>query len=211
MRYGTQPELLQDVSMHLEPGSFHFLTGPSGSGKTSILRLIGLLHRPTSGTIQILGKPTHQLRRNQRAMLRRRIGTVYQDFRLMDHLTVAENIALPLKIAGMPLSEAHANVRELLHWMKMEGMEHLMPRSLSGGEMQRVAVARAVVHRPDIILADEPTGNLDGELSMQLMYLLRALNEMHHTTIMVATHDMGLVGKFTYPVLSLEQGKLKRK
>ena len=192
MRYGMGPEVLRDVSFELKAGSINFLTGPSGAGKSSLLKLIYLAHRPSRGLITMFGEDMNVLAREEMPPLRRRIGVVFQEFRLLDHLTALENVCLPLKITGVPESEYTADVRELLTWVGLGERMNATPPTLSGGEKQRVAIARAVVAQPDVLLADEPTGNVDPEMGLKLLRLFKELNRMG-TTILIATHDMSLV------------------
>lgn len=185
----------------------HFLTGPSGAGKTSLLKLIYLAHRPTSGEIMMFGQDVSKTLRDDLPKLRRRIGVVFQDFRLLDHMSAVENVALPLRIAGGNGPEITEHVEELLSWVGLDDRMNANPSSLSGGEKQRVAIARAVIRRPDILLADEPTGNVDPEMSERLMYLFVELNKLG-TTIVIATHDNALVEKIGASRLHLEGGNL---
>ena len=189
--YGyTGKVLLSGISLTLPPGSFHFLTGPSGSGKTTFLKLCYGELRPTSGVLSILGEDLSRLTRGQMAVMRRRIGVVHQDCEFLDHLPLAENVALPLILADRPVAEG--DLTELLAWVGLRSRASAFPPELSGGERQRGALARAIVAAPDIILADEPTGNLDWEMSQRLLSLLIELNRMGKT-ILVATHDLNLI------------------
>lgn len=208
LRYGTGPEILRDLTFALAPGSFHFLTGPSGAGKTSLLRLLYLGNRPTRGRLTMLGKDLHSLSREELMPLRRQIGVVFQDFRLLDHLSVFDNVALPLRIRGAEESEVHSHVSELLRWVGLGDHVHAKPPILSGGQKQRVAIARAVINRPRLLLADEPTGNLDDQIGTRLLYLFDELNRMG-TTVVVATHNMQLVEQFGHPQLHLENGTVR--
>ncbi len=208
LRYGNEPEILKDLSFSIKSGSFHFLTGPSGAGKTSLLRLLLLSLRPTSGRITMFGEKVSRLNQDRLLQLRRHIGIVFQEFRLLDHLTTFENVALPLRVLGQPESEYADNVRELLEWVGLGTRMHAHPPVLSGGEKQRAAIARAVIGRPDILLADEPTGNVDPELSERLLHLFAELNRMG-TTIIIATHELPLLEKFKYPRMQLSNGRLK--
>jgi cell division transport system ATP-binding protein len=183
-------ELLSGISLTLPPGSFHFLTGPSGSGKTTFLKLCYAELFPTSGRLSLFGNEVRSLDRDGVAIMRRRIGVVHQDCQFLDHLPVAANVALPLAIAGR--SPQAADLQDLLNWVGLQPMSDALPPSLSGGERQRAAVARAVIMSPDIVLADEPTGNLDWEMSLRLLQLFTELNRMGKT-ILVATHDMNLI------------------
>lgn len=207
MEYQPGREILRDVSLTLEPGSFHFLAGASGAGKSSLLSLLWLQRRATRGRIRMFGQDITYMPREELPILRRRVGIVLQDYYLLDHMSVAENVALPLKIAGETQGEIDAKVDELLEWIGLSAYRNARPRTLSGGEKQRAAIARAVVTKPDLLLADEPTGNLDSSLSLKFMYLFEALNQTG-TTVLLATHDDHLVSLFNYPVLRLENGKL---
>ena len=208
MRYGIGPEVLRDVSFALPEGSFHFLTGSSGAGKSSLLRLLYLSARPSRGLITLFGRDLATARRRDLPMLRRRIGVVFQDYRLLDHLSARENVALPLRLAGgVGEEEIQRNVAELLDWVGLGERKDARPPTLSGGEKQRVAIARAVIAGPRLLLADEPTGNLDEEMALKLMRLFAELNR-HGTTVLVATHDRALIRRFDYPVLRLHGGVL---
>ena len=208
LRYGTGPEILRDLSFALAPGSFHFLTGPSGAGKTSLLRLLYLGNRPTRGHLTMLGKDLHKLSREELMPLRRQIGVVFQDFRLLDHLSVFDNVALPLRINGAQETDIHSHVSELLRWVGLGDHLQAKPPILSGGQKQRVAIARAVINRPRLLLADEPTGNLDDQIGTRLLYLFDELNRMG-TTVVVATHNMALVEQFGHPQLHLDNGTVQ--
>jgi cell division transport system ATP-binding protein len=208
LRYGHGPEILRDLSFRIEPGSFHFLTGPSGSGKTSLLRLLLLSLRPSRGTVTMLGKDVSTLNHDSLLDMRRHIGIVFQEFRLLDHLTTFENVALPLRVRGQPEAAYRDNVRELLDWVGLGERMHALPPLLSGGEKQRAAIARAVIGRPDILLADEPTGNVDPELSLRLVRLFAELNKLG-TTIILATHELPLLDSFDFPRMELLDGRVK--
>ncbi len=207
MRYGQGPEMLRDVSFSLQPGSFHFLTGPSGAGKSSLLKLIYLAARPSKGLITLFGQDLAVLPARQLPMLRRRIGVVFQDFCLLDHLSAFDNAALPLRIAGGKPKAYKNDVAELLAWVGLGPRLHAMPDTLSGGEKQRLAIARAVIGRPDILLADEPTGNVDPEMAVRILHLFVQLNRQG-TTVLIATHDRHLVERAGMPQLHLDQGRL---
>ena len=207
MRYGDGPEVLRDINFALDAGSFHFLTGPSGAGKSSLLRLLYLAHRPSRGLITLFDRDTATMARHELPALRRQIGVVFQDFRLLDHLNAFDNVALPLRIAGLAEAEIAAQVGELLEWVGLADALEASPATLSGGEKQRLAIARAVVARPELLLADEPTGNLDSELSLRLFHLFEELNKIG-TTVLIATHSSELVEKFKHPALFLAEGRL---
>ena len=207
MRYGGGTEVLHDISFMLEPGSFHFLTGRSGAGKSSLLKLMYLGHRPSRGVINLFGRDVVGLRRKEVPDLRRRIGVVFQEFRLLDHLSAFDNVALPLRIAGAREEQIRDYVTELLHWVGLADQVHALPATLSGGEKQRVAIARAVIARPGLLIADEPTGNVDPHVAMRLLYLFEELNKIG-TTVVIATHSEALVRRFSYPVLRLTRGGL---
>jgi cell division transport system ATP-binding protein len=185
-------ELLSDVSLKLSPGSFHFLTGPSGSGKTTFLKLCYGALVPTAGRAELFGKEVREMDRDDHAMARRRIGVVHQDCQFLDHLPVADNVALPLTVAGRDDLEQVSNLKELMHWVGLGNKASALPPELSGGERQRAALARAVIMSPDVVLADEPTGNVDWDMSQRLLRLLIELNRMGKT-IMIATHDLNLI------------------
>jgi len=185
-------ELLSNVSVELSPGSFHFLTGPSGAGKTTLLKLCYGALSPTSGRVKAFNMDVKGLDRDQMAMLRRRVGVVHQDCRFLDHLSVEENIALPLTVSGKDLSQEEGNLKELMNWVGLSERAHAKPPELSGGERQRAALARAVILSPEVVVADEPTGNVDWEMSQRLLQLLVELNRMGKT-ILVATHDLALI------------------
>ena len=208
MRYGTNPEVLRDINFSLETGSFHFITGVSGAGKSSLLRLLYLGHRPSRGLITMFQKDLATADRQTLTALRRRIGIVFQEFRLLDHLSLRENIALPLQIDGVDNSQAGPQVEELLDWIGLGNKKDARASILSGGEKQRLAIARAVIRRPDLLLADEPTGNLDPENSVRLFRLFQELNKLR-TSIVIATHDDSLFSGHEYPCLHLQDGFLQ--
>jgi cell division transport system ATP-binding protein len=207
LRYGHGPEILRDLTFRIEPGSFHFLTGPSGSGKTSLLRLLLLSLRPSRGTLTMFGRNVSALDHDSLLDMRRHIGIVFQEFRLLDHLTTFENVALPLRVLGQPESAYRSNVTELLEWVGLGERMDALPALLSGGEKQRAAIARAVIGRPDILLADEPTGNVDSELSLRLVRLFAELNKLG-TTIILATHELSLLDNFKFPRMTLNDGRV---
>lgn len=207
LRYGTGPEVLRDISFELTPGSFHFLTGPTGAGKSSLLKLLYLSERPSRGLITLFDQPLSKIPRTKLAELRRRIGVVFQDFRLLDHMTVFDNVALPLRIAGYPEKKVQEGVTDLMRWVGLGDRMGALPLTLSGGQKQLVAIARAIITSPKLIIADEPTGNIDREMSMRIMRLFIELNKQG-TTCIVATHDMYLVDRLQKPVLEIFEGKL---
>ena len=207
LRYGVGPEVLRDVSFAIEPGSFQFLTGPSGAGKTSLMRLIFMALRPTRGLISVFGHDVGDLPRADVASLRRRIGIVFQDFRLLDHLTTYENVALPLRVLGRAEDSYRTDVVELLDWVGLKDRMHAQPSVLSGGEKQRAAIARAVIARPELLLADEPTGNVDPKLAARLLRLFVELNRMG-TSILIATHDMSLLDQMNARQIDIVDGRL---
>ncbi|PTX57342.1 cell division transport system ATP-binding protein [Litoreibacter ponti] len=185
-------ELLSDISLRLQPGSFHFLTGPSGAGKSTFLKLCYMELAATSGLVQVFGQDVAALGRDQIAMARRRIGVVHQDCQFLDHLSVLENIALPLTVAGRDIEAERQNLTDLIAWVGLSAQQNQLPPELSGGERQRAALARAVIMGPDVILADEPTGNVDWDMSQRLLSLLIELNKMGKS-VLVATHDLNLI------------------
>ncbi|MBS0640754.1 MAG: ATP-binding cassette domain-containing protein [Proteobacteria bacterium] len=203
------PEVLHDISFQLDPGAFRWLLGPSGAGKSSMLRLMYLAVRPTRGRLNLLGTEVTTAPRTALPGLRRRIGVVFQDFRLLQHLSAFDNVALPLRLAGRPEGQIKADVTELMRWVGLSRYLDLPPAMLSGGEQQRVAIARAVITRPALLLADEPTGNLDDAQAERLMQLFKELNRIG-TTVIVATHNEQLVARHPAPALRLSEGRLVR-
>ena len=195
LRYDAGSEVLMDLSFAVEPQSFQFLTGPSGAGKTTLLRLMLLSLKPTRGVITLFGQDAATLDKPAVAAFRRRIGVVFQDFRLLDHLTTYENVALPLRVQGREQASYRAEVTELLRWVGLGERMHARPQVLSGGEKQRAAIARALIVRPELLLADEPTGNVDPPLARRL---LRLFVELHRsgTSVVIATHDLALMDQF---------------
>ena len=193
LRYGLGPEVLRDLSFYIEPNSFQFLTGPSGAGKTSLLRLLFLSLKPTRGLITLFGNDVVSLSKDELSLLRRRIGIVFQDFRLLDHMTTYENVALPFRVMGKDEASYRGEVA--------------LPAVLSGGEKQRAAIARAVIARPQLLLADEPTGNVDPNLAQRLLRLFVELNKSG-TTVMIATHDIALMDQYDTRRLVLHDGRL---
>ena len=209
VRYGGGPEVLADINFRLDRGSFHFITGDSGAGKSTLLKLMYLAHRPTRGVVSLFGRDLALLPRRERPPLRRRIGVVFQDFRLLDHLSALENVALPLRVAGVPYAKAREHVTELLKWVGLADRVEARPSTLSGGEQQRVAIARAVINRPSLLLADEPTGNVDDRMAVRLLYLFEELNKLG-TTVVIATHNQPLVSRFSHSQLVLKNGTIAR-
>lgn len=208
MRYGRGREVLSDLSFTLAPGSFHFITGPSGAGKSSLLKLIYLAARPSKGRIRLFGQDVSQAPAQHRPGLRRRIGVVFQDLLLLRHLSAFDNAALPLRIAGRKPADYRNDVAELLSWVGLGERMGAMPATLAGGEQQRLAIARAVVNRPEILLADEPTGNVDHEMAVRIFRLFVELNRLG-TTVIIATHDQDLVARSGRSILHLENGRIE--
>ncbi len=209
LRYGLGPEVLRDVSFRLDSGSFHFLTGASGAGKSSLLSLLYLARVPSRGTVHLFGRDVSRIARAELPGLRRRIGTVFQDFRLLDHLSVVDNVALPLRVQGTDERQVREHAAELLAWVGLGDHLDALPPTLSGGQKQRVAIARAVIGRPQLLIADEPTGNVDDRIAIRLMRLFEELNRLG-TTIVIATHNLQLVRESRHPELRLDAGALTR-
>ena len=208
LRYGTEPEVLRDLSFTLFPGSFYFLTGASGAGKTSLLKMLYLAQRPSRGAIRMFGKDLITLPREQMPQLRRKLRVVFQDFRLISHLTAFDNVALPLRVAGVREAELTDPVTEMLEWVGLGHRIEAVPTTMSGGEQQRVAIARAVIGRPQLLIADEPTGNVDPEMAQRLLQLFERMNSLG-TTIIVATHDINLLRSMPDSVIMrLQKGNL---
>jgi cell division transport system ATP-binding protein len=207
LRYGRGPEVLRDLTFRIDPKSFQFLTGPSGAGKTSLLRMLFLSLKPTRGLVTMFDQDAATLSKDGRATLRRRIGLVFQDFRLLDHMTTYENVALPLRVIGKDESEYRSEVVELLQWVGLGDRMGALPPILSGGEKQRAAIARAVIARPQLLLADEPTGNVDPNLGQRLLRLFIELNKSG-TSVVIATHDIALMDEFDARRLVLHEGRL---
>ncbi len=207
LRYGLAPEVLRDISYSLDAGSFHFLVGASGAGKSSLLRLMYLANKPSRGLVNLFGRDIATLSRAELPAVRRRIGVVFQEFRLLSHLSAFDNVALPLRVASVREDEVERNVVELLSWVGLKDHLQARPPTLSGGQQQRVAIARAVIARPRLLLADEPTGNVDDRMAMRLLHLFEELNKLG-TTIVIATHNETLVDKLKHPCLRLDEGRI---
>ncbi len=208
LRYGTGAETLSDITFSLAKGGFYFLTGPSGAGKTSLLKLLYLAQRPSRGLIRLFGDDMVTMPRDKLPMYRRRIGVVFQDFRLVPHLSAFDNIALPMRVSGVAEKDIDHTVREMLTWVGLGDRATARPATLSGGEQQRVAIARAVITRPDVLVADEPTGNVDPDMAARLLRLFDALNQLG-TTIVVATHDLHLLSRIPGAhIMRLADGQL---
>ena len=207
LRYGMGPEILRDLTFHIPERSFQFLSGPSGAGKTSLLRLLFLSMKPTRGLITVFGKDRARITRAELPHLRRRIGMVFQEFRLLDHMTTYENVALPLRVRGREEVNYRGDVTELLKWVGLGDRMHVLPPVLSGGEKQRAAIARALIEQPEILLADEPTGNVDPPLARRLLRLFIELNRLG-TAVVIATHDLGLMEQVDARRMILAGGRL---
>ena len=208
-RYGVGPEILRDVSVTIEAGSFHFLTGPSGAGKSTLLNLMHLGLRPTRGFLSIMGHVVGTLDRRKAPTVRRKIGMVFQDFRLLDHLSVFDNVALPLRLDGAKEREIRRDVTEIVQWVGLGDAMRASPRALSGGEQQRIAIARAVVARPGLLLADEPTGSVDEAIGHRIIRLFEELHRLG-TAVVIATHNQELIARFPHALLQLADGQLIR-
>ena len=208
LRYGTEKEVLSDLSFTLHPGSFYFLTGASGAGKTSLLKLLYLAQRPSRGAIRMFGTDVITMPRKRLPSYRRRLGVVFQDFRLVQHLSAFDNVALPLRVSGVRENDLRKPVSDMLEWVGLSHRMDAQPATLSGGEQQRVAIARAVIGRPELLVADEPTGNVDPDMALKLLRLFEALNRLG-TTVVVATHDVHLLKKVPSSlIMRLDKGRL---
>lgn len=207
LRYGLGPEVLQDVTFELKPGSYHFLVGPSGAGKSSLLKLMYLAHRPSRGLVHLFGHDIATAARDALPALRRSIGVVFQEYRLLEHLSTFDNVALPLRVAGMREADIKRHVEELLVWVGLKDHMNARPPTLSGGQKQRASIARAVIARPSLLMADEPTGNVDDRMGYRLMHLFEELNKLG-TTIVVATHNEAMVRELGHPVMRLDGGHM---
>ena len=208
LRYGMGPEILRDISFHVPQGSFQFLSGPSGAGKTTLLRLLFLSLKPTRGLITVFGKDRARITRKDLPLMRRRIGVVFQYFRLLDHMSTYENVALPLRVRGRDEASYRSDVTELLKWVGLGDRMNAPPPILSGGEKQRAAIARALIEQPEILLADEPTGNVDPPLARRLLRLFLELNRLG-TAVVIATHDLGLMEQVEARRMVLSGGRLE--
>jgi cell division transport system ATP-binding protein len=208
LKYDRGPDVLTDVSFHLRPGSFHFLHGESGAGKTSLLRLMFMSLHPSRGQISMFSEDVSRVSAQKRAQLRRRIGIVFQDFRLLDHLTVWENVALPLQVVGKKPADYREDVTDLLQWVGLGDRMYANPSVLSGGEKQRAAIARAVIGKPEVLLADEPTGNVDPQMARRLLRLFVELNRLG-TSVVIATHDHQLMRQFKAPRIEVHKGHVR--
>lgn len=208
-QYKGGSELFKEVTLNIEKGSFHFLTGPSGSGKSSLLRMLYLDLKPTWGTIQLFGEDISKLKPSHIPLFRQKIGVVFQEFKLLEHLNVVDNVSLPLRVQGSDAGSSRKKAQELLNWVGLGETLDIYPHALSGGQKQRVAIARAVIGQPDLLLADEPTGNVDDDMAMKILYLLEELNSTG-TAVIFATHNPRLLERSPYPQLVLaEQTILK--
>mgnify|MGYP001424417301 FL=1 len=205
--YPARPGIIRDVSLNLPAGSFTFVTGPSGAGKTTLLKLMFLGLKPSAGRLQIFGRNAYDLSRDQKAYVRSRLGVVFQDFRLIDHMSIYDNVALPLRVTGKDVKSERDYVQELLYWVGLGDYANAKPEELSGGQKQRAAIARAVINRPALLLADEPTGNVDDGIGLKLIRLFEELNKLG-TTVVVATHSESLLHRFEYPAIRLDGGRL---
>lgn len=206
--YPSRPGILNNLSLHVPAGAFRFVTGPSGAGKSTLLKLLFMGLQPSQGKLEIFGRNVMALSRDQRAIVRSRMGVVFQDFRLIEHMTVYDNVALPLRVTGKDIGGERDYVRELLHWVGLGEHAKAFPAELSGGQKQRVAIARAVINRPTLLLADEPTGNVDDGIGLKLIRLFEELNKLG-TTVVVATHSEAILDRFPYPEFRLHQGQVQ--
>jgi len=207
LRYGMGPEVLRDLTFDIPKGSFQFLTGPSGAGKTTLMRLLFMSLKPTRGLIRMFGRDISIIPGEELPLLRRRIGIVFQDFRLLDHMTTYENVALPLRVRGKDEASYRSDVIELLKWVGLGERINVLPPVLSGGEKQRVAIARALIDQPEILLADEPTGNVDPPMARRLLNLFTELNRLG-TAVVIATHDLTLMDRVDARRMILTEGRL---
>lgn len=207
MRYGDGPDVLRDITLALKAGTFHFLVGPSGAGKTSLLRLLSLSQPPHRGSIGLFGRKVGQLSREELANVRRRIGVVFQDFRLLDHMSAFDNVALPLRIGGANDEQISSFVSEMLTWLGLSDLIEAKPPALSMGQRQLLAVARAVITRPALLLADEPTSNIDTRRAQRLMHLFIQLQKLG-TTVVLASHNDDLMRRHLFPLIQMVAGRV---
>jgi cell division transport system ATP-binding protein len=207
LNYGVGPDVLKDVSLSLAPGEMCFLAGPSGAGKSSLLRILLMAQKPTRGTVSLFGQDVTEIEHREKPALRRRLGVVFQDFRLIEHLSVFDNVAMPLRVAGKKRRDYLSDVKDLLDWVGLGNRMDALPETLSGGEKQRAAIARAVISKPELVLADEPTGNVDSAMAKRLLHLFLELNR-GGTTILIASHDEELMRQSKKRVLTLADGKV---
>jgi cell division transport system ATP-binding protein len=208
-QYKEGPEIFRGATFTVEKGSFHFLTGPSGAGKSSLLRMLYLGLKPTWGSIRLFGEDPLKMNSASLPLLRQKLGVVFQEFKLLDHLNVIDNVSLPLRVRGVESRRGHRQAEELLKWVGLGDALHVYPSTLSGGQKQRVAIARAVVTRPQLLLADEPTGNVDDELAIKLLHLFEELNKMG-TAVIIATHNQHLLARSPHPRLILQDGTISQ-
>jgi len=206
-QYEEGPEIFKGVTFDIEKSSFHFLTGSSGSGKSTLLRMLYLGLKPTWGDIQLFGENTLKMNPSLIPLIRQKIGVVFQEFKLLDHLKVVDNVSLPLRVQGVDARRSRKQAQEMLDWVGLGDSLDVYPASLSGGQKQRVAIARAVIVRPQLLLADEPTGNVDDEMAMKLLYLFEELNRMG-AAVIIATHNPRLLNESSYPQLTLTEGTI---
>lgn len=207
LNYGAGPDVLRDVSLALKPGEMCFLAGPSGSGKSSLLRILLMAQKPTRGVVSLFGRDVTAIGHAEKPALRQRLGVVFQDFRLIEHLSVFDNVALPLRVKGLRRRDYLDDVKDLLDWVGLGTRMLALPETLSGGEKQRAAIARAVISKPDLLLADEPTGNVDSAMAKRLLHLFVELNRQG-TTMLIASHDEDLMRQSKMPVLTLKDGRV---
>ncbi len=206
-QYKDGPEIFKGVTFNIEKGSFHFLTGPSGSGKSSLLKILYLGLKPVWGTLNLFGEDTLKMKPTLLPLIRQKIGVVFQEFKLLDHLKVVDNVSLPLRVRGLETRRGYKHAQELLDWVGLGDCFEKYPPSLSGGQKQRVAIARAIITRPQLLLADEPTGNMDDEMAMKLLHLFEELNKTG-TAILIATHNQRLLEKLPYPQFTIKEGTI---
>lgn len=207
-QYDGTPEILTDVSFNIGAGSFYFLSGASGAGKTTLLRLIYQLHKPSRGTVKLFGKTTNDMSRDKINDIRQKMAIVFQEYSLLSHLSVFDNVALPMRVRGVSEEKTKKLVLKVLDWVGLGKYADANPRTLSGGQQQRVSVARAIIVQPSILLADEPTGNLDDENASRLMDLFIKMNKAFGTTVILATHNKKLMETYKFPVIKVENHRV---